>query len=154
MPSKRPKAKAGAEAAPRLPRLPDELWAKIFRDVAEHAAVNELAALRLVNKYCARNYAPRQYGLVVRRTLHRKRQWRLEECARKTQSIQDAVQGVISHQQALKERDRLQSVCDGEVWGDLRLERFIWELGTKPFICTDAIPFLKACIDTLRELDY
>lgn len=153
MPSKQPKVEVSAEAAPRPPRLPDELWEKILRDVAYDEDA-DLAALRLVNKYCAKMYAHRQYGCVVRRMFRRKRKWRLEECARKTQSIQDDVQDVISHQQAQKQRDRLRSRCDGEVVGEVRMERFIWELGTNPLLTTEAIPFLTACIDTLRELGY
>tara|TARA_Y100000768_G_scaffold81339_1_gene57950 strand:+ start:4078 stop:4527 length:450 start_codon:yes stop_codon:yes gene_type:complete len=149
MPSKRPKAEAGAEAAPRLPRLPDELWEKIWRDVAYDGDA-DLAALRLVNKHCAKTYAHRQYGLVVRRMFSRKRQWREEDCLRKTQWVS----GTLTPQEALKEKDRLQAVCDGEVWGDLRMERFIWELGANPLLTTEAIPFLTACIDTLRELSY
>ena len=147
MPSKRRMAEVGAAAAPRLSRLPDELWGKIFRDVAHHEDA-DLAALRLVNKHCAKMYAHRQYGLVVRRMFRRKRQWHIEECLLKAHSIQ----ATASALQALKERDR--SHCDGELRGELKMERFIWELGTNALGCADPIPFLKACIVTLSALGY
>ena len=149
MPSKRSKADVGAKAAERLPRLPDELWAKIFRDVADPEEA-DLAALRLVNKYCAKMFAHRQYGRLVRRIFRRKRRWRIGEFLDKAQLIQ----GTPGSQRVLKERARLQSRLDGELAGDMRTEQFIWELGTKVLEHTEAIPFLKACIDTLRELNY
>lgn len=153
MPSKQPKVEVSAEAAPRPPRLPDELWEKIFRDVAQDEDA-DLAALRLVNKYCAKMYAHRQYGHVVRRMCWRKRQWRMEECNRKIQEMQDTTVSALHAQQQRRQRDRLRSRCDGEVVGDIRMERFIWELGANPLLTTEAMPFLTACISALRELGY
>ncbi len=121
MPSKRPKAKAGAEAAPRLPRLPDELWDKIFFDVAERDDA-DLATLRLVNKLCAKTFASRQCRKTIKDTLLRKQLARREEVAEATATINGTDQATLGRIEAL------QSYCQGEVMGDIRLERFIWEL--------------------------
>lgn len=149
MPSKRPKAEVSAKAALRLPRLPDELWGKIFHDVAQRYDA-DLAALRLVNNYCAQVHASRQYARIVRRMFRRKRQWHLEELALKTHSIQGTVDAV----QAEQERDQLRSRYAGEVASEQRMERFIWMFARSSLGHTALIPFLKRCIDTLRALGY
>lgn len=121
MPSKRPKAEAGAEAAPRPPWLPDELWERIFFDVAERDDA-DLAALRLVNKHCAETFALRQYRKTIEDTLLRKRHARRDEVAEATATIDG------TDQTTLWRIETLQSHCMGEITGDIRLERFIWQL--------------------------
>ncbi len=149
MPSKQPKVEVSAEAAPRLPRLPDELWDKIFHDVAQQYD-SDLATLRLVNKRCATLQASRQHVRIVRRMFLRKRQWHVEELHRKEQAIRHDLAFGLAQQ----ERDQLKSRFAGEVAGEQRMEQFLWKVADKSVQQRALIPFLKSCIDTLRELRY
>ena len=149
MPRKRSKAEVGTKAAPRLPRLPDELWDKIFHDVAQHYD-SDLATLRLVNKRCATLQASRQHARIVRRMFRRKRQWHVEELHRKTQAIRHDLAFGIAQQ----ERAQLEARYAGEVAGEQRMEQFLWKVADKSVQQRALIPFLKSCIDTLRELGY
>ena len=155
------RTKANAKAAPQLPQLPDELWEKILRQVAQREDAN-LAALRLVNKACARTHAFTQCGNAMKRVFCRKRLERNEELIRETESM------LGTDQLTTLRAESKRGVCSGRIQGDLQMERFVWELCTTYSARRDKVGrmskrqrrkvervlLLKASIDALRVMGF